>query len=58
MARPRSAGYDLQREQMLAAAAQLFATQGYTATTMQQVAESGQQVLQRLSAGRPGAGGG
>ena len=38
MARPRSAGYDLQREQMLAAAAQLFATQGYTATTMQQVA--------------------
>ena len=38
MARPRSAGYELQREQMLAAAAQLFATQGYTATTMQQVA--------------------
>jgi AcrR family transcriptional regulator len=28
----------LQREQMLAAAAQLFATQGYTASTMQQVA--------------------
>jgi TetR/AcrR family transcriptional regulator len=38
MARPRSARYELQREQMLAAAAQLFATQGYTATTMQQVA--------------------
>jgi len=40
MARPRSARYELQREQMLAAAAQLFATQGYTATTMQQVAEA------------------
>ena len=38
MARPRSAGFDLQREQMLEAAAQLFATRGYTATTMQQVA--------------------
>ena len=38
MARPRSAGFDLQREQMLAAAAQLFATRGYTASTMQQVA--------------------
>ena len=38
MARPRSAGFDLQREQMLAAAAQLFAAQGYTASTMQQVA--------------------
>lgn len=38
MARPRSAGYELQRDQMLAAAARLFATQGYTATTMQQVA--------------------
>jgi AcrR family transcriptional regulator len=40
VARPRSAGFDLQREQMLAAAAQLFATQGYTATTMQQVAQA------------------
>jgi AcrR family transcriptional regulator len=38
LARPRSAGFELQREQMLAAAAQLFATQGYTASTMQQVA--------------------
>jgi AcrR family transcriptional regulator len=38
MARPRSAGYELQRDQVLAAAARLFATQGYTATTMQQVA--------------------
>jgi AcrR family transcriptional regulator len=38
VARPRSAGFDLQREQLLAAAAQLFASQGYTATTMQQLA--------------------
>jgi AcrR family transcriptional regulator len=38
VARPRSAGFELQREQMLATAAQLFATQGYTATTMQQLA--------------------
>ena len=38
MARPRSAGFDLQREQMLATAAQLFATRGYTATTMQGLA--------------------
>ncbi|MDP3223562.1 MAG: TetR/AcrR family transcriptional regulator [Rubrivivax sp.] len=38
MARPRSAGFELQREQMLAAAAQLFATRGYTAATMQDVA--------------------
>lgn len=38
MARPRSAGFDLQREQMLAAAAQLFATRGYTAATMQDLA--------------------
>jgi len=40
VARPRSAGFDLQREQMLATAAQLFAGQGYTATTMQQLAEA------------------
>jgi AcrR family transcriptional regulator len=40
VARPRSAGFELQREQMLAAAAQLFATQGYTATTMQQLAQA------------------
>ncbi len=38
MARPRSAGFELQREQMLAAAAQLFATRGYTASTMKEVA--------------------
>ncbi|MCY7315872.1 MAG: TetR/AcrR family transcriptional regulator [Rubrivivax sp.] len=38
MARPRSAGFELQREQMLAAAALLFASQGYSASTMQQVA--------------------
>jgi AcrR family transcriptional regulator len=38
MARPRSAGFDAQREQMLAAAAQLFATRGYSATTMNDVA--------------------
>ena len=40
MARPRSSGFEIQREQMLAAAARLFATQGYTATTMQQVAQA------------------
>jgi AcrR family transcriptional regulator len=38
MARPRSAGYDEQREQILAAAARLFALRGYTATTMHEVA--------------------
>jgi TetR/AcrR family transcriptional regulator len=38
MARPRSAGFELQRGQMLAAAAQLFATRGYTAATMQELA--------------------
>lgn len=38
MARPRSAGFEGQREQMLAAAAQLFATRGYTAATMQDLA--------------------
>jgi TetR/AcrR family transcriptional regulator len=38
VARPRSPGFDAQREQLLAAAARLFANQGYTATTMQQVA--------------------
>jgi len=38
MARPRSAGYDGQRESILAAAAALFASRGYTATTMNQVA--------------------
>jgi AcrR family transcriptional regulator len=38
MARPRSTGYEGQREQILHAAAQLFATRGYTATTMNQLA--------------------
>jgi AcrR family transcriptional regulator len=38
MARPRSAGFDEQRELILAAAAQLFAEQGYSATTMAAVA--------------------
>ena len=38
MARPRSATYGEQREQILAAAAQLFATRGYTAATMNEVA--------------------
>lgn len=38
MARPRAATYDDQREQILAAAAQLFATRGYTAATMNEVA--------------------
>ena len=40
MARPRSPGFEIQREQMLGAAARLFATQGYTATTMLQVAQA------------------
>jgi AcrR family transcriptional regulator len=38
MARPRSAGFEGQRDQILVAAAQLFAVQGYTAATMNQVA--------------------
>ena len=38
MARPRSAGYDDQRDQILARAAELFARHGYTATSMNQVA--------------------
>ena len=38
MARPRSAGYDDQREQILSAAAALFANRGYTAATMNDVA--------------------
>lgn len=40
MARPRSAGYELQRDQLLTAAAQLFATRGYTAATMQDLASA------------------
>jgi AcrR family transcriptional regulator len=38
MARGRSAGYDEQRELILARAAELFARQGYHATSMNQVA--------------------
>jgi TetR/AcrR family transcriptional regulator len=38
MARTRSAGYDDQRETILARAAELFARQGYTATSMNEVA--------------------
>ena len=38
MARTRSAGFDDQREAILAQAAALFARQGYTATSMNQVA--------------------
>ena len=38
MARTRSAGYDDQRDTILARAAELFANQGYTATSMNEVA--------------------
>ncbi|MEK8046962.1 TetR/AcrR family transcriptional regulator [Ideonella margarita] len=38
MARPRSSGYDDQRELILRHAAALFATQGYVATSMNEVA--------------------
>ena len=38
MPRGRAPGYDTQREQSLARAAELFARQGYTATSMNQVA--------------------
>jgi AcrR family transcriptional regulator len=38
MARPRSATYDDQRDQILAQSAALFARHGYTATSMNQVA--------------------
>lgn len=40
MARTRSAGYDDQREMIVAHAAQLFAQRGYPATSMNQVAEA------------------
>lgn len=40
MARPRSAGYDDQRELILARAAQLFAKAGYPGTSMNEVAEA------------------
>jgi AcrR family transcriptional regulator len=38
MARPRSEGFEAQREHIFAAAAQCFAHKGYTATTMNEVA--------------------
>ncbi|MFO1273914.1 MAG: TetR/AcrR family transcriptional regulator [Rubrivivax sp.] len=38
MARPRSPGWDDQREQILAAAAHLFATRGFPGTSMNEVA--------------------
>jgi len=38
VARPRSAAFDDQLDRILAAAARLFATRGYTATTMKDVA--------------------
>lgn len=40
MARGRAPGYDDQRQAILAGAAQLFARQGYSATSMNQVAEA------------------
>lgn len=40
MARPRSPAFEGQREAILAAAAQCFAAQGYTATTMNAVASA------------------
>ena len=40
MPRGRAPGYDAQREQILARAAELFAQQGYTATSMNQVAQA------------------
>jgi AcrR family transcriptional regulator len=40
MPRGRAAGYATQREQILARAADLFARQGYSGTTMNQVAEA------------------
>ncbi|TFZ06191.1 TetR/AcrR family transcriptional regulator [Ramlibacter henchirensis] len=40
MGRGRHAGYDDQREAILASAARLFATQGYSATSMNQVADA------------------
>ncbi len=40
MARGRAASYDDQREKILAAAARLFARRGYSATSMNQVAEA------------------
>jgi AcrR family transcriptional regulator len=57
VARPRSQGFEQQRELLLAAAARLFAHQGYTATTMQQVAEAagvGKATLYHYVRDKPG----
>ncbi|PZP31626.1 MAG: TetR/AcrR family transcriptional regulator [Roseateles depolymerans] len=40
MARPRAPGFEAQREDILAAAAHLFAEQGFSAASMNQVAEA------------------
>ncbi len=40
MARPRAPGFESQREEILLAAARLFAAQGFSATSMNQVAEA------------------
>lgn len=40
MARPRSPGFEAQREDILLAAARLFAAHGFSATSMNQVAEA------------------
>ena len=40
MPRGRARGYELQRETILARAAELFARRGYTATSMNEVAEA------------------
>jgi TetR/AcrR family transcriptional regulator len=40
VARKRAAGYETQREEILVAAARLFAGQGFSATSMNQVAEA------------------
>ena len=40
MARPRAPGFEAQREDILAASARLFAEQGFSATSMNQVAEA------------------
>ena len=40
MARKRAPGFEAQREDILAAAARLFAEQGFSATSMNQVAEA------------------
>jgi TetR/AcrR family transcriptional regulator len=57
VARPRAATYDDQRAQIAAAAAQLFASRGYTATTMNQVAAAsgvGKATLYHYFSDKPG----